>query len=150
MKLRIANILDPVTEHKIAPLLRESRPSQPTFVAIHGSAGSRKPLAEKILSKLGRPVLRVDSKYIGETEKNLSQVLDAAARTGAVLFFDEADALFGKRSAVKSAQDRYANLETNYLLEMAGTRGIIAVLVGLHLKKPPTVGSIRYRWIDIP
>jgi SpoVK/Ycf46/Vps4 family AAA+-type ATPase len=55
------------------------------------------------------------SKYIGETEKNLARVFDDAARRGAVLFFDEADALFGKRSEVRDAHDRYANVEVGFL-----------------------------------
>ena len=57
------------------------------------------------------------SKYIGETEKNLRRVFDAAEDGGAILFFDEADALFGKRSEVKDSHDRYANIEVNYLLQ---------------------------------
>ncbi len=57
------------------------------------------------------------SKYIGETEKNLEQVFDAASAGNVVLFFDEADALFGKRSEVKDARDRYANIEVSYLLQ---------------------------------
>jgi SpoVK/Ycf46/Vps4 family AAA+-type ATPase len=60
---------------------------------------------------------RVVSKYIGETEKNLDRVFDAAERANAILFFDEADALFGKRSEVKEAHDRYANIEVSYLLQ---------------------------------
>jgi SpoVK/Ycf46/Vps4 family AAA+-type ATPase len=59
----------------------------------------------------------VVSKYIGETEKNLKQVFDAAEQSGAILFFDEADALFGKRTEVKDSHDRYANIEVNYLLQ---------------------------------
>ena len=57
------------------------------------------------------------SKYIGETEKNLDQVFDAARAGNVVLFFDEADALFGKRSEVRDARDRYANIEVSYLLQ---------------------------------
>jgi hypothetical protein len=60
---------------------------------------------------------RVVSKYIGETEKNLGDIFDQAALSGAILFFDEADALFGKRSEVKDAHDKYANMETSYLLQ---------------------------------
>jgi SpoVK/Ycf46/Vps4 family AAA+-type ATPase len=67
----------------------------------------------------------VVSKYIGETEKNLKQVFDAAEESGAILFFDEADALFGKRSEVKDSHDRYANIEVNYLLQrMEDYRGL--------------------------
>lgn len=60
---------------------------------------------------------RVVSKYIGETEKNLGEIFDQAKLSGAILFFDEADALFGKRSEVKDAHDKYANMETSYLLQ---------------------------------
>jgi SpoVK/Ycf46/Vps4 family AAA+-type ATPase len=59
----------------------------------------------------------VVSKYIGETEKNLHRLLDAAEQSEAILFFDEADAIFGKRSEVKDSHDRYANIEINYLLQ---------------------------------
>jgi SpoVK/Ycf46/Vps4 family AAA+-type ATPase len=59
----------------------------------------------------------VVNKYIGETEKNLRRLFDAAENGGAILFFDEADALFGKRSEVKDSHDRYANIEINYLLQ---------------------------------
>ena len=57
------------------------------------------------------------SKYIGETEANLRRVFDAAEDGGAILFFDEADALFGKRTEVKDSHDRYANIEIDYLLQ---------------------------------
>ena len=67
----------------------------------------------------------VVSKYIGETEKNLRKLFDAAEDGGAILFFDEADALFGKRSEVKDSHDRYANIEINYLLQrMEAYRGL--------------------------
>lgn len=77
--------------------------------------------AHAIANDLGRELLAVDlakvvSKYIGATEKNLARVFDEAEQAGAVLFFDEADALFGKRSGVKDSRDRYANLEIGFLL----------------------------------
>jgi SpoVK/Ycf46/Vps4 family AAA+-type ATPase len=68
---------------------------------------------------------QVVSKYIGETEKNLRRVFDAAEEAGAVLLFDEADALFGKRSEVRDSHDRYANIEVSYLLQrMEAYRGL--------------------------
>lgn len=88
-----------------------------------GPSGTGKTMAVGIVGRaLGLHVFRVDlastvSKYIGETEKNLARIFDAAASSGAILFFDEADALFGKRSEVKDAHDRYANLEVAYLLQ---------------------------------
>jgi SpoVK/Ycf46/Vps4 family AAA+-type ATPase len=70
----------------------------------------------------------VVSKYIGETEKNLCRVFDAAEDSGAVLLFDEADALFGKRSEVKDSHDRYANIEVSYLLQRMETYRGLAIL----------------------
>jgi SpoVK/Ycf46/Vps4 family AAA+-type ATPase len=68
------------------------------------------------------------SKYIGETEKNLRRLFEAAEQGSAVLFFDEADALFGKRSEVKDSHDRYANIEVNYLLQQMETYRGVAIL----------------------
>ncbi|HEY5663236.1 MAG TPA: AAA family ATPase [Ilumatobacter sp.] len=88
-----------------------------------GPSGTGKTLAaEVIANELGLDVFKLDlsavvSKYIGETEKNLELVFDAASAGNMVLFFDEADALFGKRSEVKDARDRYANIEVSYLLQ---------------------------------
>ena len=88
-----------------------------------GDSGTGKTLSAEILAKeLGLDLYQVDlslvvSKYIGETEKNLSRVFSEAQASNAILFFDEADALFGKRSEIKDAHDRYANIEINYLLQ---------------------------------
>ncbi len=71
---------------------------------------------------------RLTSKYIGETEKNLRRVFDAAEAGGCVLFFDEADALFGKRSEVKDSHDRYANAEISYLLQRMESFSGLAIL----------------------
>jgi len=68
------------------------------------------------------------SKYVGETEKNLRRLFDAAEDGGAILFFDEADALFGKRGEVKDSHDRYANIEVNYLLQRVEAYQGLAVL----------------------
>jgi AAA+ superfamily predicted ATPase len=88
-----------------------------------GPSGTGKTLAAEVIAReLGYDLFRIDlsaivSKYIGETEKNLDRVFAAAEHANAVLFFDEADALFGKRSEVKDAHDRYANIEIAYLLQ---------------------------------
>jgi SpoVK/Ycf46/Vps4 family AAA+-type ATPase len=88
-----------------------------------GPPGTGKSLAaEAIATAACTDLLVVDvsqvvSKWLGETEKNISAVVDSAERTQAVLFFDEADALFAKRTEVSDAHDRYANLETSYLLQ---------------------------------
>src|SRR5690606_5281888 len=78
--------------------------------------------AEVVAGALHLDLFKLDlsaivSKYIGETEKNLEQVFEAAGTGNLLLFFDEADALFGKRSEVRDARDRYANVETSYLLQ---------------------------------
>jgi SpoVK/Ycf46/Vps4 family AAA+-type ATPase len=78
--------------------------------------------AQVIAAELGLEIFRVDlattvSKYIGETEKNLDRIFGAAEGSNAILFFDEADALFGKRSEVSDSHDRYANIEVAYLLQ---------------------------------
>jgi hypothetical protein len=96
-----------------------------------GPSGTGKTMAaEVIANELRLNLYRIDlsavvSKYIGETEKNLRQLFDAAEDGGAIIFFDEADALFGKRSEVKDSHDRYANIEINYLLQrMEAYRGL--------------------------
>jgi hypothetical protein len=88
-----------------------------------GPPGTGKTMAAEVLAgDLGLDLYQVDlssvvSKYIGETEKNLARIFDEAAASNAILFFDEADALFGKRTEVSDAHDRYANIETSYLLQ---------------------------------
>jgi hypothetical protein len=96
-----------------------------------GPSGTGKTLAAEVIANdLALDLYRIDlsqvvSKYIGETEKNLRAVFDAAEEGGAVLLFDEADALFGKRSDVKDSHDRYANIEVSYLLQrMEDYRGL--------------------------
>ena len=96
-----------------------------------GPSGVGKTMAAEVIAHdLGLDLYRIDlagvvSKYIGETEKNLRGIFDAAERSGAILFFDEADALFGKRSEIKDSHDRYANIEVNYLLQrMEDYRGL--------------------------
>lgn len=96
-----------------------------------GESGTGKTLASEVLAnELNLDLYRIDlsavvSKYIGETERNLRRLFDAADESGAILLFDEADALFGKRSEVKDSHDRYANIEVSYLLQrMEAYRGL--------------------------
>jgi hypothetical protein len=96
-----------------------------------GPSGTGKTMAAEVLAgELRLDLYRIDlssvvSKYIGETEKNLRRVFDAAEEGGAILLFDEADALFGKRSEIKDSHDRYANIEVSYLLQrMEAYRGL--------------------------
>jgi AAA+ superfamily predicted ATPase len=98
-------------------------PSRGLVALFSGPSGTGKTMAAEIIAgALALDVFKLDlsavvSKYIGETEKNLEQAFDAASAGNLVLFFDEADALFGKRSEVKDARDRYANIEVSYLLQ---------------------------------
>lgn len=99
-----------------------------------GASGTGKTTAAEVLAaELELDLYRIDlsstvSKYIGETEKNLARIFDAAEAGGAVLLFDEADALFGKRSEVKDSHDRYANLEVSYLLQRMEAYSGLAIL----------------------
>ena len=103
-----------------------------------GASGTGKTMAAEVLAnELQLDVYRIDlsqvvSKYIGETEKNLRKVFDAAEQSAAILLFDEADALFGKRSEVKDSHDRYANIEVSYLLQrMESYRGLAILTTNL-------------------
>lgn len=96
-----------------------------------GESGTGKTMASEVIAhELGLDLYRIDlsqvvNKYIGETEKNLKKIFDAAEGSGAILLFDEADALFGKRSDVKDSHDRYSNIEVSYLLQkMEEYRGL--------------------------
>jgi AAA+ superfamily predicted ATPase len=99
-----------------------------------GESGTGKTMAAEVLAgELDLDLYRIDlsavvSKYIGETEKNLKEVFDAAEEGGAILLFDEADALFGKRSDVKDSHDRYANIEVSYLLQRMEAYQGLAIL----------------------
>jgi hypothetical protein len=99
-----------------------------------GDSGTGKTMAAEVIANdLRLNLYRIDlsavvSKYIGETEKNLRRLFDAAEDGGAILFFDEADALFGKRSEVKDSHDRYANIEINYLLQRLEAYRGLAIL----------------------
>jgi hypothetical protein len=113
-------------------------PSSGTVALFAGPSGTGKTLAAEVVAgDLGLDLYKIDlssvvSKYIGETEKNLERIFTAAAAGELVLFFDEADALFGKRSEVSSAHDRYANIEVAYLLQRLETyEGIVVLATNL-------------------
>uniref|UniRef100_UPI0022EAC8FA ATP-binding protein n=1 Tax=Falsiroseomonas oryzae TaxID=2766473 RepID=UPI0022EAC8FA len=129
-------VLDPVTAAPLEELVRRVRHratvretwgmdsgGSALVALLTGEPGTGKTLAaEAVALRLGLPLLAADlsrivSKYIGETEKNLAELFAAAEGFAALLFFDEADSLFGKRTAVQDAHDRYANIEVNYLLQ---------------------------------
>ncbi|MAS35146.1 MAG: hypothetical protein CL610_14135 [Anaerolineaceae bacterium] len=113
--------------HKVAP-------SAGVSALFAGESGTGKTMSAEVIARdLGLVMYKIDlssvvSKYIGETEKNLSVIFEEAQASNAILFFDEADALFGKRSEVKDAHDRYANIEIAYLLQRIETYDGIAIL----------------------
>ncbi len=117
-----------------------------------GSSGTGKTMAAEILAaELDLDLYKVDlasvvSKYIGETEKNLRAIFDGAEHSGAILLFDEADALFGKRSEVRDSHDRYANLEISYLLQqMESYRGVAILTTNMqHAIDPAFTRRIRF------
>lgn len=118
-----------------------------------GDSGTGKTFAAEVLAQsLGLALYRIDlsavvSKYIGETEKNLRRLFDAAEALGAVLLFDEADALFGKRSEVRDSHDRYANIEVSYLLQRMEAYCGIAILTTNHKAALDTAFARRLRFV---
>jgi hypothetical protein len=122
-----------------------------------GPSGTGKTLAAEVLaSELKLDLYRIDlsavvSKYIGETEKNLKQVFDAAETGGVLLLFDEADALFGKRGEVKDSHDRYANIEVGYLLQRMESFQGLAILTTNYKSSLDKAFQRRLRFsVDFP
>jgi ATP-dependent Clp protease ATP-binding subunit ClpA len=123
-----------------------------------GASGTAKTLAAQWLAtSLNVNLFRIDlssivSAYIGETEKNLERLFGEAERTGALLLFDEADALFGKRTNVKDADDRYANIEVNYLLQRLESYSGVAILASnsQHEIDPDILKRMRVIAFPIP
>ena len=122
-------------------------------VLFSGPPGTGKTMAaEAIAQAVNMPIYRIDlsqvvNKYIGETEKNLRRLFDAADAADVILFFDEADALFGKRTEVKDAHDRYANLEVSYLLERMERFKGMAVLASNRKKDLDEAFMRRLRFV---
>jgi DNA polymerase III delta prime subunit len=126
-------------------------------VLFAGQSGCGKTMAAEVIAReLRLNLYRIDlsavvNKYIGETEKNLRRLFDAAEEGGSILFFDEADALFGKRSEVKDSHDRYANIEINYLLQrLESYRGLAILATNMKSALDPAfVRRLRFI-IDFP
>jgi SpoVK/Ycf46/Vps4 family AAA+-type ATPase len=125
---RLSMLHEIVAQYRHADVVYErwgytASPSRGQVALFSGPSGTGKTLAAEIIAgELGLDLFKLDlsavvSKYIGETDQNLDRVFDAASAGNVVLFFDEADALFGKRSEVNDARDRYANIEVSYLLQ---------------------------------
>ena len=143
-----------------SPRPAAGRPTRPTkatagtrILVVGSTPAQRLRLAREIAGDLGRELHPLDlagvaSKYIGETEKNLSRLLAEAERAGSLLFFDEADALFGKRSGVKDAHDRYANIDRDQLLtRLERARGV--VIVATASKRDLDPGLLRRLRFDL-
>jgi SpoVK/Ycf46/Vps4 family AAA+-type ATPase len=138
IKSIVSHLLQSEETYKRSARLKEEK--QGTRILFYGPSGSGKTLAAMILSKsIGKDLFRIDlsgivSKYIGETEKNLKRIFDAAENSDCILLFDEADALFGKRTDVRDSHDRYANAEVDcLLLKMEAYEGIC--ILSTNLKK---------------
>ena len=139
------------------PLARSETGAAGVTALVSGTdPATREKVAAAVANALDVELYRVDlagvtSKYIGETEKHLRAVFDAAERSGAVLFFDEADALFGERTDVKDAHDRYANLEVSYLLEqLESFRGVVMLATNAKSNIDPAfTRRIRY-FVELP
>jgi SpoVK/Ycf46/Vps4 family AAA+-type ATPase len=118
-----------------------------------GGSGTGKTMAAEVLAgELRLDLYRIDlsavvSKYIGETEKNLKQIFDTAEDGGVLLLFDEADALFGKRSEVRDSHDRYANIEVGYLLQRLEAYQGLAILTTNLKSSMDTAFQRRLRFI---
>jgi SpoVK/Ycf46/Vps4 family AAA+-type ATPase len=122
-------------------------------VLFSGASGTGKTMAAEVIAhQMQLDLYKIDlsqivSKYIGETEKNLNRIFTAATNSNAILFFDEADALFGKRSEVQDARDRYANIEVGYLLQkMEEYEGIAILTTNLRINMD-TAFERRLRFI---
>ena len=129
----------PAAGQKKATSVRPAKKSKATSVAVAvlvlsgSTALRRRKAAEMLAETLKVDLFRVDlsavvSHYIGETEKNLNDVFDKAEASGAILFFDEVDVLFGKRSEVNDAHDRYANAETAHVLQRIESHNGMVIL----------------------
>ena len=119
-------VISPVVRQQLVSVVdavkRVAPSSAPTTLLLTGNSADTASAAQAVAHDTGRELYRIDlsavvSKYIGETEKNLDRLFDSADSKQWILFFDEADALFGKRSEVKDSHDRYANIEIAYLLQ---------------------------------
>ncbi|MGH9136557.1 MAG: ATP-binding protein [Acidimicrobiales bacterium] len=132
-------------------------PSAGLVALFAGASGTGKTMAAEIIAgDLALDLFKLDlsavvSKYIGETEKNLNEVFDAASAGNVVLFFDEADALFGRRSEVSDAHDRYANIEVSYLLQrLESYDGVVIMATNLQKNIDPAFLRRLHAVVEFP
>lgn len=122
------------------------------YLYMGGTAKDKQVLANDIAQQMEQRLYQIDlssviSKYIGETEKNLANLFIKAEKKNYILFFDEADALFGKRSSIKDAHDRYANQETNYLLSYLERYSGIVILSTNMVYTLPEENTQKFQFI---
>jgi len=136
---------------------RQLAPSSGAMVLFSGPPGTGKTMAAEVMAAtLQLDLYKIElsgvvSKYIGETEKNLERIFSEAANSNAILFFDEADALFGKRSEVKDAHDRYANIEVAYLLQrMELYEGVTILATNLRANLDEAFARRFFRTVEFP
>lgn len=149
--------MDPEFEQLLLSLRRGAMASGPAALVFTGMPKAHlEAQARQVATRLGRPLIRLDlarvlGKYIGETEKNLDQLLRSAEASGAVLLLDEADALFGNRTDAKDSNDKYANLETNYLLsKLEQFRGVIVITSNAPAEAVKPRGKLRQVAVKFP
>jgi AAA+ superfamily predicted ATPase len=141
---------------ELTPIVEAAKSGRAAVLLKTGDPTAALLAARALAADLGRNVYRVGlsqvvSKYIGETEKNLELVFAAAAAADAIIFFDEADALFGQRTAVKDSHDRFANQETTYLLQRIETFDGVAILASNANQTTGVALSKRFAFVlDLP
>ena len=136
---------------------RQLAPSSGVMALFSGPPGTGKTMAAEVMAAaLQLDMYKIElsgvvSKYIGETEKNLERIFTEASNSNAILFFDEADALFGKRSEVKDAHDRYANIEVSYLLQrMELYEGVTILATNLRANLDEAFARRFFRTVEFP
>ena len=135
-----------------SPINRKSRPISARGFAVlfvGKDAAEKLKAAQAVANGSRRALYRVDlsavvSKYIGETEKNLNRIFAAVEQSGALLLFDEADALFGKRSDVKDSHDRFAGLELNFLFRSISAYAVVSILSAAATPSPTVLRRTRF------
>ena len=148
--------LSPEPQLELGHIVKAAKSARTTVLVRSGNPTAALLVARALATDLGRNVYRVDlslvvSKYIGETEKNIDLVFASAAAANAVLLFDEADALFGKRTAVKDSHDRFANQEATYLLGRIDKFDGVAILASNANRTASAALSERLAFVlDLP
>jgi hypothetical protein len=145
--------VSPVVRQQLTSVVSAMKAAGPSSAAttllLTGTSADSAAAAQAVAHDMGRQLYRIDlnavvSKYIGETEKNLNMLFEQADSNQWVLFFDEADALFGKRSEVKDSHDRYANVEVSYLLKrLESFPGVVIFATNAPVGSAPK-GMFRY------